>query len=148
MLGLLDIQIFVLHCIQVGASLFSSNIGSEHFVGLAGAGAAAGIALVLYEWLVCDNSKTIILHSWEKYIQCPPKVWRQHIIFLLPYITKPCPMNFPLSLLGNFTNFIKDFQFYKGEWITGYWESVVIFSPITPNINFVATFFSLKFQKH
>ncbi|KAL4219666.1 hypothetical protein ACF0H5_022238 [Mactra antiquata] len=34
----------------VGASLFSSNIGSEHFVGLAGAGAAAGIALVLFEW--------------------------------------------------------------------------------------------------
>lgn len=34
----------------VGASLFSSNIGSEHFVGLAGTGAAAGIAMVLYEW--------------------------------------------------------------------------------------------------
>ncbi|WAR31485.1 SC5A9-like protein [Mya arenaria] len=34
----------------VGASLFSSNIGSEHFVGLAGAGAAAGIALILFEW--------------------------------------------------------------------------------------------------
>ncbi|KAK3783630.1 hypothetical protein RRG08_063030 [Elysia crispata] len=34
----------------VGASLFSSNIGSEHFVGLAGTGAAAGIAMVIYEW--------------------------------------------------------------------------------------------------
>ena len=38
--------------LQVGASLFSSNIGSEHFVGLAGTGAASGIAIVLYEWLV------------------------------------------------------------------------------------------------
>ncbi|XP_071146014.1 sodium/mannose cotransporter SLC5A10-like [Mytilus edulis] len=36
----------------VGASLFGSNIGSEHFLGLAGAGAASGIALVLFEWLV------------------------------------------------------------------------------------------------
>ncbi|KAL3870954.1 hypothetical protein ACJMK2_038979 [Sinanodonta woodiana] len=36
--------------LPVGASLFSSNIGSEHFVGLAGAGAAAGIAVILYEW--------------------------------------------------------------------------------------------------
>ncbi|XP_041376601.1 sodium/glucose cotransporter 4-like isoform X2 [Gigantopelta aegis] len=35
----------------VGASLFSSNIGSEHFVGLAGIGAASGIAMVMYEWL-------------------------------------------------------------------------------------------------
>jgi hypothetical protein len=32
--------------LQVGASLFSSNIGSEHFVGLAGTGAAAGIAMI------------------------------------------------------------------------------------------------------
>lgn len=36
----------------VGASVFSSNIGSEHFVGLAGAGASSGIVLVLYEWFV------------------------------------------------------------------------------------------------
>ncbi|KAJ8300476.1 hypothetical protein KUTeg_021995 [Tegillarca granosa] len=36
----------------VGASLFSSNIGSEHFVGLAGAGATSGITMVLYEWFV------------------------------------------------------------------------------------------------
>ncbi|CAK8678798.1 unnamed protein product [Clavelina lepadiformis] len=34
----------------VGASLFSSNIGSGHFVGLAGTGAAAGIAVGAFEW--------------------------------------------------------------------------------------------------
>lgn len=34
----------------MGASLFSSNIGAEHFLGLAGTGAAAGISIVLYEW--------------------------------------------------------------------------------------------------
>ncbi|NXX81100.1 SC5AB protein, partial [Urocolius indicus] len=34
----------------VGASLFASNIGSGHFIGLAGSGAASGIATTAYEW--------------------------------------------------------------------------------------------------
>uniref|UniRef100_A0A4W4GPN0 Solute carrier family 5 member 2 n=1 Tax=Electrophorus electricus TaxID=8005 RepID=A0A4W4GPN0_ELEEL len=34
----------------VGASLFASNIGSGHFVGLAGTGAASGIAVGGFEW--------------------------------------------------------------------------------------------------
>ena len=34
----------------VAASLFSSNVGSEHFVGLAGSGAAHGLAVGWYEW--------------------------------------------------------------------------------------------------
>ncbi|KAA8593783.1 hypothetical protein FQN60_004617 [Etheostoma spectabile] len=36
--------------IWVGASLFASNIGSGHFVGLAGTGAASGIAVGGFEW--------------------------------------------------------------------------------------------------
>lgn len=39
--------------VQVGASLFASNIGSGHFVGLAGTGAASGIAVGGFEWNVC-----------------------------------------------------------------------------------------------
>ncbi|KAG7177626.1 Sodium/myo-inositol cotransporter 2-like 1, partial [Homarus americanus] len=38
-----------LHWIPVGASLFASNIGSGHFIGLAGAGAASGLAAHGYE---------------------------------------------------------------------------------------------------
>ncbi|KAH9488490.1 hypothetical protein Btru_062334 [Bulinus truncatus] len=38
-----------MHWIPVGASLFASNIGSLHFVGLAGSGAAAGISIANYE---------------------------------------------------------------------------------------------------
>nr|XP_022324969.1 sodium/glucose cotransporter 4-like isoform X1 [Crassostrea virginica] len=38
-----------MHWIPVGASLFASNIGSIHFVGLAGSGAASGIVIGLYE---------------------------------------------------------------------------------------------------
>ncbi|XP_043942551.1 sodium/glucose cotransporter 2 [Protopterus annectens] len=34
----------------VGASLFASNIGSGHFVGLAGTGAASGLAVGGFEW--------------------------------------------------------------------------------------------------
>ncbi len=37
----------------IGASIFASNIGSEHIVGLAGTGANTGVAMGLYE-----------LHSW------------------------------------------------------------------------------------
>ncbi len=37
----------------VGASIFASNIGSEHLVGLAGSGAVSGVALAHYE-----------LHAW------------------------------------------------------------------------------------
>lgn len=35
----------------VGMSLFSSNIGSEHFVGLAGSGAASGLAVGHFEFV-------------------------------------------------------------------------------------------------
>ncbi|CAL4084174.1 unnamed protein product, partial [Meganyctiphanes norvegica] len=38
-----------MHWILVGASLFASNIGSGHFIGLAGAGAASGIAAAGFE---------------------------------------------------------------------------------------------------
>jgi SSS family solute:Na+ symporter len=34
----------------IGASLYASNIGTEHFVGQSGAAAASGIPVCLYEW--------------------------------------------------------------------------------------------------
>ena len=48
-------SIYTLFYYQVGPSLFASNIGSEHFVGLAGSGAATGIGVVSYEWQVSQN---------------------------------------------------------------------------------------------
>ncbi|XP_053375170.1 sodium/glucose cotransporter 4-like [Mercenaria mercenaria] len=38
-----------MHWIPVGASLFASNIGSGHFVGLAGSGASNGIGIAVFE---------------------------------------------------------------------------------------------------
>ena len=45
--------------VQVGASLFASNVGSGHFIGLAGSGAAAGIGAVAYEWNVSSQSRSL-----------------------------------------------------------------------------------------
>ncbi|TRY79758.1 hypothetical protein TCAL_10793 [Tigriopus californicus] len=39
-----------MHFIPVGASLFASNIGSGHFIGLAGSGAASGIGVAAFEF--------------------------------------------------------------------------------------------------
>jgi len=38
--------------LPIGASLFSSNIGSVSFLGLASSGAAGGIAVGAFEWNV------------------------------------------------------------------------------------------------
>ncbi len=45
----------------VGASLFASNIGSGHFIGLAGTGAASGLAVGSFEFNV---SMMYIMHSY------------------------------------------------------------------------------------
>ncbi|HUF65919.1 MAG TPA: sodium:solute symporter [Gemmatimonadaceae bacterium] len=45
----------------VGASLFASNIGSEHLVGLAGTGAASGIAVAQFEILA---SLILLILGW------------------------------------------------------------------------------------
>ena len=41
--------------IAIGASIFASNIGSEHLIGLAGAGASSGMAMAHWEiqgWMI------------------------------------------------------------------------------------------------
>ncbi|XP_051995606.1 sodium/myo-inositol cotransporter 2 [Xyrauchen texanus] len=45
----------------VGASLFASNVGSGHFIGLAGSGAAAGIGATAYEW---NGMLMVLLLGW------------------------------------------------------------------------------------
>src|SRR4026209_571068 len=37
----------------IGASLFVSNISTEHLLGLAGSGASSGLAVGSFEWLAC-----------------------------------------------------------------------------------------------
>jgi len=45
----------------IGASLFASNIGSEHLVGLAGTGAASGVAVGQFEILA---SLILLVLGW------------------------------------------------------------------------------------
>ena len=45
--------------IAVGASLFASNISSEHFIGLAGSGASSGLAVGHFEWLAVFMCMTL-----------------------------------------------------------------------------------------
>jgi solute:Na+ symporter, SSS family len=45
----------------IGASLFVSNISTEHFIGLAGSGAASGLAVGHFEWLA---SLILLLLGW------------------------------------------------------------------------------------
>ncbi|XP_042863337.1 sodium/glucose cotransporter 4-like [Penaeus japonicus] len=50
-----------MHWIPVGASLFASNIGSGHFIGLAGSGAASGIGVAGFEQ---SSIYTLIMLGW------------------------------------------------------------------------------------
>ncbi|XP_076997616.1 sodium/myo-inositol cotransporter 2 isoform X2 [Tamandua tetradactyla] len=45
----------------VGASLFASNVGSGHFIGLAGSGAATGISVAAYEF---NGLFSVLMLSW------------------------------------------------------------------------------------
>jgi len=47
--------------LAIGASLFASNIGSEHLVGLSGTGAASGLAVGHFEWLA---ALILLLLGW------------------------------------------------------------------------------------
>ena len=46
-------SVILMFLFQVGASIFASNIGSMHFLGLAGGGAATGLSVAWYELNVC-----------------------------------------------------------------------------------------------
>ncbi|XP_007186378.2 sodium/myo-inositol cotransporter 2 isoform X2 [Balaenoptera acutorostrata] len=45
----------------VGASLFASNVGSGHFIGLAGSGAAAGLSVTAYEF---NGLFSVLILAW------------------------------------------------------------------------------------
>jgi SSS family solute:Na+ symporter len=47
--------------VAIGASLFATNISSEHFLGLAGTGAQSGLAVGHFEWLAC---LIVLLLGW------------------------------------------------------------------------------------
>lgn len=65
--------------LKVGASLFASNIGSEHFIGLAGSGAASGLGVGAFElnvtlWYIFFK---VFIWSLNKFL----KIIRQWLLF-------------------------------------------------------------------
>ena len=56
--------------IAIGASIFASNIGSEHLIGLAGAGASSGMAMAHWEiqgWMILILGMGIRTVLFKKY---------------------------------------------------------------------------------
>jgi len=54
----------------IGCSLFASNVGTDHLVGLAGTGASSGLAVGLYEW---NAAFILIVLGWvfvPRYLAC------------------------------------------------------------------------------
>ena len=73
---------YVLVSWKVGASLFASNIGSEHFVGLAGSGAAGGIGVGAFEL----NVSQMLVRE----LQCPNTVAvAGRILQVVSYVSQP-----------------------------------------------------------
>jgi len=83
----------------IGASIFASNIGSEHVVGLAGQGASTGLAMAHYElhaWLVVllawlfvpfyYNSKVFTMPEFLEKRFGPRPRWILSIVSLVAYV--------------------------------------------------------------
>lgn len=83
----------------VGASIFASNIGSEHVVGLAGSGATSGVALAHYElhawcllvlgWVLIPfyvRSKVFTMPEFLEKRFSPTARWVLSIISLVAYV--------------------------------------------------------------
>jgi len=83
----------------VGASIFASNIGSEHLVGLAGSGATSGVALAHYElhawcllvlgWVFVPFYTRSMVYTMPEFLErrfSPTARWVLSIISLVAYV--------------------------------------------------------------
>ena len=83
----------------VGASIFASNIGSEHLVGLAGAGATSGVALAHYElhawcllvlaWVFVPFYSRSLVYTMPEFLErrfSPTARWVLSVISLVAYV--------------------------------------------------------------
>jgi len=83
----------------IGCSLFASNIGSEHLVGLAGAGAKSGVAMAHYElhawcllvlgWVMVPFYERSLVFTMPEFLEKrynPAARWLLSVISLIAYI--------------------------------------------------------------
>src|SRR5918993_768379 len=85
--------------VVVGASIFASNIGSEHLVGLAGSGATSGVALAHYElhawcllvlgWVLVPFYMRSMVYTMPEFLErrfSPASRWLLSLISLVAYV--------------------------------------------------------------
>lgn len=108
----------------VGASIFASNIGSEHLVGLAGSGATDGVALAHYE-----------LHAWCLLVLG----W-----IMGPFFMRSKVFTMPEFLERRFTpqartvlSLISLFAYILTKIAVGIFAGGVVFRALLPDVNFM-----------
>lgn len=113
----------------VGASLFASNIGSEHLVGLAGAGASTGVTMAHYElhawcllvlgWVMVPfylRSQVFTMPEFLERRYTPAARWFLSVVSLVAYVFTKIAVGlyaggvvfkalFPEPMLGDIDNF-------------------------------------------
>src|SRR5260221_1512929 len=87
----------------IGASIFASNIGSEHVVGLAGAGATSGVALAHYElhaWCLLVLAWVFVPFYMRSMVFTMPEVLERRFSPSSRYVLSVCSIN-PLFVLSH-----------------------------------------------
>ena len=107
----------------IGASIFASNIGSEHIVGLAGSGAKDGVALAHYE-----------LHAWCLLVLAWVFVpfYARSLVFTMPEFLErrfSTPSRYVLSIVSLIT-------FIVTKIAVGIYAGGVVFQVLLPEMHF------------
>src|SRR6202142_4012314 len=106
----------------IGASIFASNIGSEHIVGLAGSGAKDGVALAHYE-----------LHAWCLLVLAWVFVpfYSRSLVFTMPEFLErrfSTPSRYVLSI-------VSIILFILSKIAVGIFAGGVVFGTLLPELN-------------
>src|SRR5580698_9159116 len=106
----------------IGASIFASNIGSEHIVGLAGSGAKDGVALAHYE-----------LHAWCLLVLAWVFVpfYARSLVFTMPEFLErrfSTPSRYVLSIVSLIT-------FIVSKIAVGIFAGGVVFGTLLPEMH-------------
>jgi SSS family solute:Na+ symporter len=106
----------------IGASIFASNIGSEHIVGLAGSGATDGVALAHYE-----------LHAWCLLVLAWVFVpfYSRALVFTMPEFLErrfSAPSRYVLSIVSMIT-------FVVSKIAVGIFAGGVVFATLLPEVH-------------
>ena len=128
----------------VGASIFASNIGSEHLVGLAGSGATDGVIFAHYElhawcllvlgWIMVPFYMRSMVYTMPEFLErrfSAPSRWMLSIISLVAYVlTKIAVGIFAGGIV--FRTLLPELQFTIGERvIDSFWIGSILVIVLT-----------------